>query len=91
MFDFYFWNWTTIILNISKYIFSLSMTLKGFKTLKMFITCGWHETFQKYWDFEDSSNLQTDLDNFYLWCNKNGMSLNIQTFSIISFSLKKQL
>jgi len=38
----------------------------------------------------DALELQSDLDVFSDWCTKNGMELNINKCSIISFSLKKK-
>ena len=45
--------------------------------------------FKKIKCIDDSLELQADLDNIYKWCIRNGMSLNIDKCSIISYSLKK--
>jgi len=37
----------------------------------------------------DSLELQSDLDNFCNWCSDNGMELNLNKCSIITFSHKK--
>lgn len=36
-----------------------------------------------------SLELQTDLDNLYKRCNNNEMSINIEKYFIITYSLKK--
>ena len=45
--------------------------------------------FKKIKCIDDSLELQADLDNIYKWCIYNGMSLNIDKCSVISYSLKK--
>lgn len=36
-------------------------------------------------------NLQTDIYNLVNWCRKNGMTLNTETYSSITFCLKKYI
>jgi len=45
--------------------------------------------FKKINCIEDSNNIQIDLENFYKWYRENGMTLNINKCSTVSYSFKK--
>lgn len=38
----------------------------------------------------DAKQLQEDLNNIFIWCNNNGMILNIDKYATVSFSQRKK-
>lgn len=69
------------------YINNISSVLKHTKIL---LFADDAKIFKTIHSVSDALALQFDFDVFSVWCTKNGMELNINKCSIISFSQKKK-